>query len=105
MKSLQKIMTVNPDVIYPGHGNVIQDPLKKIQFYIDHRNQRERQILKVLKENAPKTLSEMDIVHDVYENTPSKLIPAAAFNVNHHLLKLEKESRVRNVSGKWQYLA
>lgn len=96
MKSLEFILQLNPSTIYPGHGSVIEDPMEKIQYYIDHRNERERQILAALVESG-EPLSAMDIVKIVYTTTPRPLYPAAAINVNTHLVKLKKEGKVLEV--------
>ncbi|KOB73716.1 Beta-lactamase-like protein 2-like protein, partial [Operophtera brumata] len=102
MGSLQRILDLNPCLIYPGHGNVVD-----IQYYIAHRNQRENQILDALKNNSDKRLNEMDLVRIIYTETPEHLWPAAAYNVNHHLTKLTKENKIKclNVDGenKWQF--
>lgn len=34
MKSLEKILSLKPKTIYPGHGNIITDAVEKIQYYI-----------------------------------------------------------------------
>lgn len=104
MKSLEHILKLNPDIIYPGHGNIIQEPLKKIQYYIDHRNQRENQILDVLETNRYNDFTEMDLVKLIYTDTSPKLYDAAAYNVNHHLVKLLKENKVQKVNGKWKII-
>ncbi|XP_013181284.1 PREDICTED: beta-lactamase-like protein 2 homolog [Papilio xuthus] len=108
MKSLNKILDLNPNVIYPGHGNIVEDPIEKIEYYIAHRNLRENQILETLKENANKQLTEMDLVRIIYTETPEHLWPAAAYNVNHHLKKLTKENKLKEIEvdgeRKWQYL-
>ncbi|XP_045510967.1 beta-lactamase-like protein 2 homolog [Colias croceus] len=108
MKSLNRILELQPGVIYPGHGNVVEDPLEKIKYYIAHRNQREEQILQALKNNADKQLNEMDLVKMIYRETPEHLWPAAAYNVNHHLTKLTKEKKIKLINiddeSKWQYI-
>lgn len=108
MQSLQKILDLKPDVIYPGHGNIVENPIQKIQYYIAHRNQREYQILEALKENMDKQMNEMDLVKIIYVDTPEQLWTAAAYNVNHHLAKLTKENKIKNISidgkNKWQYI-
>ncbi|XP_049871846.1 beta-lactamase-like protein 2 homolog [Pectinophora gossypiella] len=108
MKSLQRILDLRPRIIYPGHGNIVNDPVKKIEYYIEHRNQREEQILKKLQENPDKSLTEMDLVKEIYTETPQHLWAAAAYNVNHHLTKLSKENKVKeiNVEGesRWQFM-
>ncbi|XP_050362213.1 beta-lactamase-like protein 2 homolog [Nymphalis io] len=107
MKSLHKILKLKPNVIYPGHGNVIEDPLKKIEYYIEHRNQREEQILDVMKKNVETKFNEMDLVKVIYVETPEHLWSAAAYNVSHHLKKLTKENKITcfNTDGenKWQF--
>lgn len=98
MKSLQLILGLNPPVIYPGHGNIIKDsPVEKIKYYIDHRNEREKQILEVLQ-NAPyERFNALDIVKKVYTDIPFYMRAAARVNVNHHLEKLAKEKLVRKI--------
>lgn len=99
MRSLSHILQMNPSIIYPGHGPVIEAPTEKIQQYINHRNMRESQIKEVLSERS-NLLTEMEIVKILYKDTPESLYQAAAKNVNQHLLKLEKEGTViRNEDG------
>lgn len=94
MKSLQIILDLKPTKIYPGHGNVIDDPIPKIEFYIQHRNKRESQILEVLKNQSNDFFSCLDIVRIIYADVDENLWPAASFNVYQHLLKLIKENLV-----------
>lgn len=104
MRSLELIIKQRPVVIYPAHGNIIQDPLGKIQYYIDHRKQREIQILDTLQSHANEQLSDMDIVKLVYAETPQHLWLAAARNVNQHLEKLLKERRIKQLNENEQIL-
>ncbi|XP_038051545.1 endoribonuclease LACTB2-like [Patiria miniata] len=95
MKSLELIVALKPDVLYPGHGPVVTSAVEKVQAYIDHRNLREKQILEVLEANkGKKALTCMDMVKIIYTETPEILHMAAASNVDHHLTKLEKEGKV-----------
>jgi glyoxylase-like metal-dependent hydrolase (beta-lactamase superfamily II) len=96
MNSLNKILNLAPETIYPAHGNIIKDAVEKIKFYIEHRNERERQIIEALRESN-KPLSAMGIVEVVYATTPESLWKAAAVNVIHHLEKLKKEEKVREM--------
>ena len=80
----------------PAHGPRISDGEAKIREYIDHRNERERQILATL--DAGLTLiSEM--VAQIYAAYPKALHAAAAVSVTSHLLKLEREGRVAREAG------
>ncbi|XP_065164848.1 endoribonuclease LACTB2 [Atheta coriaria] len=105
MHSLQAILDQNPAVIYPGHGNIINDPKERLQYYITHRNQREAQILNVLKAHTGKQFDELELVKEIYVDTPTTLYPAAALNVGHHLSKLLKEGKVScaEATKRWQY--
>jgi ribonuclease/clavin/mitogillin len=40
------------EVICPGHGAVVNDPQERLQMYVEHRNQRERQILETLAQGG-----------------------------------------------------
>ncbi|KRT78544.1 hypothetical protein AMK59_7817, partial [Oryctes borbonicus] len=79
MNSLDYILELRPSVVYPGHGNIVHDPQEKIQFYIAHRKQREEQILDVLMSHRNKGFSPMDIVNEIYIDTPKNLYHAAAY--------------------------
>jgi endoribonuclease LACTB2 len=93
MRSLQKILDLSPNIIYPAHGPVIYDSNDRIQHYIHHRMQREAEIISVLSEvNAP--ISTKDIVLRVYKNLPEGVFRGAVNNVNLHLKKLQLEGKV-----------
>jgi len=99
MHSLDRLVSLpNLKVICPGHGPLVHDPRERIQQYIDHRNQRERQILEVLSEGGD--LSSWDIMMKIYTELENpRLRRAAAGNVETHLAKLEKEGRLKTYPG------
>jgi len=101
MQSLEKILQLQPSIIYPGHGPVIHDPTQKIQFYIQHRLAREEQIVTCLKTSGQAGMESMDIVKNVYKDTPENLHRAANVNVNHHLEKLQTEGKVSKSGEVW----
>ena len=96
MRSLQRILDLKPSVIYPAHGDVINDPIERIEYYINHRNERERQILDAIN-SSNKPLTDLEIVKIVYTTTPRYLWPAAKINVHQHLIKLKKEGKIVEV--------
>lgn len=101
--SLNKILEMRPKTIYPGHGPVLEDPLPRIQYYINHRKQREEEILRILEEQGKnKPMTGMDIVKLIYKDAPENLWLAAAYTVDHHLHKLQKEGKVlQQQEGGW----
>ncbi len=92
LASLRKLQALDIKRIYPAHGPVIEDAPAKIQGYIDHRLMRERQILEALGEGL-RTIPQM--VTRIYADVSPALHGTAALTVQSHLLKLQKEGRVR----------
>ncbi|KAG5681123.1 hypothetical protein PVAND_010583 [Polypedilum vanderplanki] len=95
MKSLDKILRLKPKKIFPAHGNVIDNAIEKIEYYIAHRQERERQIMSAF--DIANRLTLMGIVEIVYKETPKNLWNAAAINVHHHLTKLQKEGKISEI--------
>lgn len=103
MRSLKAILAEQPAVIYPAHGNVIGDPSERVQYYVEHREKREAQLLAVMRADrdaATRRWTRMELVHQVYgAEVPEQLWPAAAVNLGHHLEKLAREGRVEELNG------
>lgn len=101
MASLDQMRKQFTGRAYPGHGAVIDDGRKLIIEYIQHRNQREREVMGVLAE-AKKGDDDahagwrtpMDIVKIVYKDYPENLYGPAAWGVLQILEKLAKEGKV-----------
>src|SRR5213079_893130 len=81
-------------VIYPGHGPAVFRVREKLDEYLRHRVERERQVLSALGDDA-RTAEEL--VPVIYAEYPKEAWPLAARSVLAHLLKLETEGRVRRV--------
>jgi ribonuclease/clavin/mitogillin len=92
MRSLERLLAESPTAIYPAHGPVIRDGRAKLREYIDHRNQRETEIVAAI-EAGLHTIP--DVVARVYAAYPAALHLPARSSVCSHLLKLEREGRVR----------
>ena len=92
MASLELMARQRPALICPGHGQVIHNATARIRWYIQHRQQREQQVLAAVEAGA-QTVDEM--VRAVYpRNLRRNLREAAARNVRTHLAKLKEERRV-----------
>jgi glyoxylase-like metal-dependent hydrolase (beta-lactamase superfamily II) len=78
--------------IYGGHGPEIRDVRAKLDEYVAHREQRERQIVDAL---AAGMATIPQLVERIYAGVDKRLWPAAARQVLAYLLALEDEGRVR----------
>lgn len=97
-RSLQRLIELpNLKIILPGHGLIVNDPRERLQMYIDHRAQREREILKVLA--GGKQLTSWEIMLEVYKNLNPNLRRAADGNVRTHLAQLQEEGRITGHAG------
>jgi glyoxylase-like metal-dependent hydrolase (beta-lactamase superfamily II) len=91
MASLRKLLARDDRVLYPTHGGPVSDPKPFLQAYIDHRLEREAQILASIRDGVV-TIPEM--VARMYVDVDKRLHPAAARSVLAHLIQLEAEGRV-----------
>lgn len=91
--TLERLLREHGDAhaIYGGHGEAIGDPRAKIVEYIEHRRERERELIAQLERGAA-TIP--DLVRAIYAAVDSVLWPAAARQILAYLLALETETRV-----------
>ncbi len=90
---------VRPALLAPGHGPLIDDPQTLLSFFIEHRLQRERQVVAALSD-APQTLA--DLVPRAYADTPPALYGLAERSLLAHLLKLQREGRAAEGPQGWR---
>jgi glyoxylase-like metal-dependent hydrolase (beta-lactamase superfamily II) len=98
LASLERMGSLAPLTILPGHGPVVPDGLAKIQEYREHRAMRERQIVAALRA-GPATVDLL--VEQLYADTPPQLHAMAARNVRVHLDHLSAQGRALAVDGAW----
>lgn len=99
MQSLARIRDLpNLRVICPGHGPLVDEPVRVIDEYIAHRNQREQQIVDML--STGEALTSWQIMERLYPDVDPRLRRAADGNVRSHLAKLDAEGRLRVEPGK-----
>lgn len=91
LQTMDKFLRYDPAVIYPGQGPVVTDPRSKINALIQHRKEREQQIVALLQQ-APRSVEQM--VATLYAGLKEGLLHLAKNQVKSHLIKLEKEGRV-----------
>lgn len=103
---------------YPGHGAVIDDGKARIVQYIQHRQQRENEVIRVLKfgtldakaetegkesSSSSQSWTPLELVKVIYRDVPESLHLPASHGVSQVLMKLENEGKASqdDVSGKW----
>jgi hydroxyacylglutathione hydrolase len=96
LASLRRLLDLDVQRIYPGHGPVLEPARPVIEEFIAHRLERERQILAALAAGA-ETVAE--IVARVYRDVAPALHPVARLSVQSHLVKLEREGHVERRDG------
>jgi len=74
------------------------DPDRVLRGYIDHRLEREEQVMAALRA-GDRTAQE--IVARVYRGMKESLVPLAQESVTAHLLKLQQEGRVQVDQEAW----
>jgi glyoxylase-like metal-dependent hydrolase (beta-lactamase superfamily II) len=103
LASLERLKTLRPKLrsIAPGHGHLIEDPIAKVDEYLKHRLDRERQVLAELAKGPRKIDA---IVAALYPDLVEELVPRARQSVWAHLRKLasEKRAKGRDENSTWR---
>ena len=91
MASCRLLQTKEFDIFLPGHGDPVTNPSERLNFILNHRLERERQIKETIKNT---TLTSLEITEIVYTDIDNSLIPAAIRNVFAHLIDLNERGLV-----------
>ncbi len=90
--SLKKMQALEAELLAPGHGPLVKEPHRKIQELIDHRQQREDQILRLMADGRDNVKS---LVKAIYPELDKRLLLMATGQVLSHLHKLQSEGKLR----------
>jgi glyoxylase-like metal-dependent hydrolase (beta-lactamase superfamily II) len=100
VRSIERVLELDPARLLPAHGPVIKSPATLLRNYLAHRREREEQILAALRDGAT---SPEHVVARVYTGLSDPLLVMARESVLAHLLKLQREDRVRRrEDGTWE---
>lgn len=90
MSSLRKLLPLDHERYWPTHGPSIPDPTAYVRSFIDHREEREEQIVGYLT-SGPQKIA--DFVPTMYEGYDKRLWYPAAGSVHAHMLHLVETGR------------
>jgi ribonuclease/clavin/mitogillin len=91
VQSLERLQTYDATLLCPGHGPPVRDVARKLQELIDHRRERERQILTAVREGRGRL---EDMLADIYPELNKRLVGMARAQLLAHLAKLESEGKI-----------
>jgi len=91
IKSLRKVVALEPEKLAPTHGPWVEKPKPFIRGIITHRKMREGQILRHLAD-GPQMIEEL--VASMYKDVDKRLHPAAARSVLAHMIAMVDDEKV-----------
>ncbi|MCK9249629.1 MAG: MBL fold metallo-hydrolase [Solirubrobacteraceae bacterium] len=91
LDALRGLRSRDPSLLLPGHGPVVTDPAAKLDEYVAHRLERERDLVAALDDGL-RTAD--DLLDRVWHDAPGILRLAAAVTLRTHLDKLADEGRL-----------
>jgi glyoxylase-like metal-dependent hydrolase (beta-lactamase superfamily II) len=91
LAALERLRSLRPAVIAPGHGPLVEDPDARLAGYVAHRLERERKLLAAL-EGGARTIDEL--LAQAWPDAPPQLRMAATVTLAAHLDKLDDEGRL-----------
>ena len=89
-ESMQRMIDLSPRVIFPSHG-IALGGVDKLQVTLDHRKERELQVLSLFGEGK----TEEQMLAIIYEGVDSRLFPYARKTISAHLKKLKAEGKIK----------
>jgi glyoxylase-like metal-dependent hydrolase (beta-lactamase superfamily II) len=98
LASLEVVLRFEPKRLYPGHGPLVTDPAITIREYVDHRLEREAQILAAMEAGE---WTPAGMVRRIYADVDPALHGFAELSVRAHLVKLVREGRAVEREGRF----
>ena len=98
LQSLERVLALQPARLLPSHGAPIEDPVTIVRQYLDHRREREQQIIAGLRagDRTPEAL-----VARIYVGLKPALISMARESVIAHLRKLQDDGVAAQHGEEW----
>jgi glyoxylase-like metal-dependent hydrolase (beta-lactamase superfamily II) len=91
IESLHKVMRRADATLWPTHGAPVTEPKPFLQAFLDHRLEREAQVLQAVRSGH----TDIDaMVKELYADVREELHKAAGRSVKSHLIKLADDGKV-----------
>lgn len=100
IESLEKCRNLGCAALAPGHGELIEDPARAIDWIIAHRLEREAKVLAAVREHPGSTTREL--VAHVYQDVAPHLYRLAERSLLAHVLKLEADGAASRADDRWR---
>ena len=100
--SLRKLRRLDCEALVPGHGDVIRDPARVIDWIIGHRLEREARVVAAMQAHPNATVREL--VPEVYRDVEPRLFGWAERSLLAHAHKLEDDGRAVSKLGRWRLI-
>ena len=98
IEQLERLLDLDPHLLFPSHGPVIPLPYRTLEYYIQHRSSRHDKVLAAVEAGNS---SIEEIAKVAYEDTPDAHPVLAIDQTLSHLLSHEKGGNVRSTDGNW----
>jgi glyoxylase-like metal-dependent hydrolase (beta-lactamase superfamily II) len=99
LNSIDRLETVAFERIAPGHGGVIEDGKKTLQFLRAHRRKRESKVIRCLAAGGARSLDTLTAA--VYDDVPPERHRWARLTLEAHLIKLARDGLAVEHGGRW----
>src|ERR1700681_1483739 len=96
LRSLDRLIALNPTMLFPGHWEPVMDAPHKLEEYRTHRLEREAQVLGEVRRGKG---TAAELTRRVYGGLDEQLLVAAEMTMRAHLRKLVDDGAVRSSGG------
>ncbi len=98
LESLEQVKKLAPRLIYPGHGPVVEDPIKRIDELIEHRKMRDAQYLEALGKGYD---TPVRIANLIYQDLSKRHRDLGARVIELHLERFVESGEVACAGGRY----
>ena len=101
LEQLERLAGSEARLALPAHGDPIDEPTALFRRYVAHRLMREAKVLAALARRGDAGGERRETsCPDAYDDVPVAIWPIALLSLEAHLVKLEREGRVRAAASR-----